>query len=99
MGFSLRAGQLLLGALVAGAATPSCASSGAGSSPPPNTFYFPVGLAVSPTGKVLYAVNSDFDLQWNGGTLQSYNLAALRQDTKDLIAKNLSPANGGGCPG
>ena len=113
MGFFLRAGQLLLSAAVAGAVTPSCYSAGAGTSPPPNTFYFPVGLAVSRDGNFLYAANSDFDLQWNGGTLQSYNLAALKRDTINLIQWNLkgtppspalpltlppSPLNGmGGC--
>lgn len=90
MGFFLRAGQLLLLAAVAGAGTPSCYSAGAGTSPPPDTFYFPVGLAVSPNGNVLYAVNSDFDLQWNGGTLQSYDLSALRRDTAALIQWNLN---------
>jgi hypothetical protein len=51
-----------------------------------------VGLAVSAGGNALYAVNSDFDLQWNGGTLQSYDLFLIRRDTAALIATNL---NGG----
>ena len=46
-------------------------AAGEGVDPPAFTFYFPVGLAVSKGGNVLYAVNSDFDLQWNGGTIQS----------------------------
>src|SRR6202142_3154024 len=94
MGFFSGAGQILLGAAVVGAAVPSCYSAGAGTAPPPNTFYFPVGLAVSDDGSVLYAVNSDFDLQWNGGTLQSYDLTALRAAATQLIA---SPPEG--CPG
>jgi hypothetical protein len=93
MGFLSRAGQILLGTAVVGAAVPSCYSAGAGTSPPPKTFYFPVGLAVSSDGNVLYAVNSDFDLQWNGGTLQSYDLGTLRVDAANRIAN--PPA---GCP-
>jgi hypothetical protein len=49
-----------------------------------------VGLAVSSGGNALYAVNSDFDLQWNGGTLQSYDLFAIRHDTATLIKNNLA---------
>ncbi|MDP8999841.1 MAG: hypothetical protein M3O46_06995, partial [Myxococcota bacterium] len=94
----LRAGQLLLGTAVVGAAIPSCYSAGTGTDPPPSTFYFPIGLAVSDDGKVLYAANSDFDLQYNGGTLQSYNLTMtgaglprpLRNDAVNLIKANLS---------
>jgi YVTN family beta-propeller protein len=69
---------MYLGAVLGAA---GCYTSGDGTAPPPNTFYFPVGLAVSSGGTVLYVVNSDFDLQWNGGTLQSYDLNQIRRDT------------------
>jgi hypothetical protein len=103
MGAFLRAGQLALGAVLVGAVGTSCYSSGSGTNPPPDTFYFPVGLAVSPDGNVLYAANSDFDLQWNGGTLQTYDLASLRNSAADLIAYNLvggtpAPADPKGVP-
>ena len=68
-----------------------CYSTGDGTPPPSTTFYFPVGLAVSPGGNVLYAVNSDFDLQWNGGTLQSYDLNQIRQDAVITIADPNDP--------
>src|SRR4051794_22088044 len=68
-----------------------CYSTGDGTPPPKSTFYFPVGLAVSAGGKVLYAVNADFDLQWNGGTLQSYDLNQIRQDTLIAIANPNDP--------
>jgi hypothetical protein len=69
--------------------SPACYPSGAeGTDPPTTTFYFPVGLAVSPGGNVLYVANSDFDLQWNGGTIQSYDLFRLRHDTAELIGAN-----------
>ena len=53
--------------------------------PLPNTFYFPVGLAVSQSGNVLYVANSDFDLQYNGGTVQSYALTPIRNDAVRLM--------------
>jgi hypothetical protein len=65
----------------------SCYSTGDGTLPPPDSFYFPTGLAVSQGGNVLYVVNSDFDLQWNGGTIQSYDLDQLRHDAA-LLAVN-----------
>ena len=86
----LRAARVALGAAVFAAATPACYTAGGGTAPPTKSFYFPTGLAVSAGGSVLYAVNSDFDLQWNGGTLQSYDLFQIRQDTASLIQANLS---------
>ncbi|MGH7296040.1 MAG: YncE family protein [Polyangiaceae bacterium] len=86
----LRAARVALGAAVFGAATPACYTAGSGTAPPTKSFYFPTGLAVSSGGSVLYAINSDFDLQWNGGTLQSYDLFQIRQDTAALIQANLS---------
>src|SRR3954462_7477168 len=67
-------------------ATVDCYSTGDGSPPPLDQLYYPVGLRVSAGGTVLYAVNSDFDLQFNGGTLQSYDLSLIRQHTVKLIA-------------
>src|SRR5580700_4931732 len=72
-------------ALVAVVASASCYSTGTGTPPPINTFYYPVGLDVSAGGNVLYAANSDFDLQWNGGTVQSYDLNLIRNDTVRLL--------------
>ncbi len=72
-----------------GAAVPACyPGGGGGTNPPTTTFYFPVGLAVSSGGNALYASNSDFDLQWNGGTLQSYDLFLIRRHTGELIQAN-----------
>lgn len=64
------AGAALLGA--------SCFTSSDGLEPPQQAFYFPTGVLVSPGGTALYVVNSDFDLQYNGGTVQALDLAALR---------------------
>jgi hypothetical protein len=73
-------------AALGAAASASCYSTGDGTSPPLDQLYFPVGLQVSAGGGVLYVVNSDFDLQYNGGTLQSYDLQLIRENTLDIIA-------------
>src|SRR5689334_16767020 len=74
----------LLVVLTAG--TADCYSTGDGTPPPVDQLYYPVGLRVSAGGTVLYAVNSDFDLQYNGGTLQSYDLGLIRRHAVRLIA-------------
>jgi DNA-binding beta-propeller fold protein YncE len=56
----------------------SCYTDSAGLDPPLNQLYFPTNLVVSPGGKALYVTNSDFDLQYNGGTVQVLDLEALR---------------------
>lgn len=84
---------LVLPAAGLGAAVASgCFTAGQGTTPPMNSFYFPTGLAVSPDGRFLYAINSDFDLQWNGGTLQSYDLTGIRQNATALVQANASHA-------
>ena len=67
----------LLGATVLIAA--GCYDAGNGTPPPLDQIYYPVGLGVSAGGNVLYVANSDFDLQWNGGTIQSYDLHQIRE--------------------
>lgn len=68
-----------------------CYSTGDGTAPPAKTFYFPVGLAVSRGGNVLYVANSDFDLQYNGGTLQSYDLRLIRRHAVRAIKDPTDP--------
>ena len=65
-----------VGAVAAVACYPAA---GNGVDPPALSFYYPVGLVVSRGGTVLYAVNADFDLQWNGGTIQSLDLHLIRR--------------------
>ncbi len=55
-----------------------CFDPGDGIEPPSERIYFPVGLALDGDGRFLYVANSDFDLQYNAGTLQSFDLDALR---------------------
>lgn len=71
------------------AALPLLSSSGCfslsdGIEPPLLELYFPTNLVVSPARSVLYVTNSDFDLQYNGGTVQALDLGALRGTVSTL---------------
>ncbi len=59
--------------------TASCFAPGDGREPNLEQIYFPVGLAMSPGGTRLYVANSDFDLQFNAGSLQAYDLRRLEE--------------------
>ena len=74
---TLRGRGIIAAALLAGS-TAGCFSTGDGAEPVQNAMYFPVGILPSPGGKALYIANSDFDLQYNGGTLEVYDLEAIR---------------------
>jgi hypothetical protein len=50
---------------------------GEGLEVPTDEIYFPLGLAIDSAGKHLYVVSSDFDLQYDGGSVQSYRLDDL----------------------
>lgn len=56
----------------------SCFSTSEGVEPPATGIYFPTALVTSPKGTALYVVNSDFDLQYDAGTIQAIDLARLR---------------------
>ncbi len=93
----LGSARVLLGVAAAAWASPGCYAGSGGTEPPPSNFYYPVGLAVSNGGNVLYVANSDFDLQWSGGTLQSYDLFMIRRHTAELIEANetgIAPMDG-----
>ena len=68
-----------------------CYSTGDGLAPPRESLYFPVGLQVSHGGSVLYVVNSNFDLQFSGGTIQSYDLRLIRRHTLLTIEDPTNP--------
>jgi hypothetical protein len=50
-----------------------------GREPPLSRIYFPTGIALSPDGNRLYLANSDWDLQFNAGSVQVYDTGRLRQ--------------------
>ena len=66
-----------------------CFTSGEGREPHPDRLYFPTGLVVSPGGTTLYVANSDFDLQFSGGSVQALDLRAIRGDTR-VIAEAIA---------
>ncbi|HET9931403.1 MAG TPA: hypothetical protein VFQ35_11970 [Polyangiaceae bacterium] len=75
---SLRHSSLLSPLLVASAiAAAGCYSAGEGQTPPEDRIYFPVGLALANDSKHLLVANSDFDLQYNAGTLNVLDVGAL----------------------
>jgi hypothetical protein len=82
------------GLLAAALFCSGCFSPGQGVEPPLSRLYFPVGLALNRAPRTdcngvevsvqrpatrLYVANSDFDLQFNGGALQAYDLERLRR--------------------
>src|SRR4051812_80485 len=79
---ALRAAGLLGAGMVLGG---GCYVSNAGFPPPTHSFYFPTGLAVSPGRTALYVANSDFDLQYNGGTVQVLDLTWVRPKLATLL--------------
>ncbi|AUX22325.1 hypothetical protein SOCEGT47_028260 [Sorangium cellulosum] len=87
-------GAGLAALIVGGLGAAGCFVGSEGLSPPTEGFYFPTGLAASPGGRVLYVANSDFDLQYNGGTVQALDLQRLRKRTLAL-QESLNPREGG----
>ena len=60
-----------------------CFPPGEGVDAPLDAVYFPVGLALDADASHLFVVSSDFDLQYNAGSVQSWDLVTLR----DAVAK------------
>lgn len=80
-----RAFALLAGALaISGPA--GCFTLGEGLDPPLRQLYYPTSVITSPGQRALYIVNSDFDIQYTGGTVQALDLASLRKCTLRLAA-------------
>jgi hypothetical protein len=99
----------LLAALVPpSAALCGCFPPSDGRDPPLDRIYFPVGLALSggeadpgaeagaPAGPArwLYVANSNFDLQFNAGSLQAYDLDRLRRFVPSYCESDADCASG-----
>jgi len=65
--------------------TGGCFPSGEGIAPRTTQLYFPVGLALDETATHLFIVSSDFDLQFNAGSVQSWDLVALREKVDRIL--------------
>lgn len=57
----------------------ACVPAGDGLSPPEEKIYFPVAVSVTQSGEHLLVVNSNFDLQYSQGTIQSLSVARIRE--------------------
>lgn len=65
-------------ALVGALCALGCVPAGDGVQPPKGRIYFPIGVNVDSTNEFLFVVSSDFDLQFNQGTVQSLSLDRIR---------------------
>lgn len=79
-----------VGIVIGAALALSCYSTDNGTEPPRDRMNYPVGLAVSAAGRVLYVANSDFDLAYTAGTLQALDLTTIRRHAALAV---LNPAN------
>lgn len=71
-----------LGLIAIGA---GCLAAGEALPPPVDQLYFPTGLVLAPELGALYVANSDFDLQFSGGTVMALDLATLRSQADRLL--------------
>jgi len=55
-----------------------CYNSGEGADPDDKRPYYPTGIALSASGKWLFLANSNFDLAYNAGTVQAYDVEAIK---------------------
>jgi DNA-binding beta-propeller fold protein YncE len=76
---SSSAAPLRLALVALGLSALGCFKPDDGREPPLDRIYFPTGLALSPDGDRLYVANSDWDLQFNAGSVQVYDAARLRE--------------------
>ncbi len=77
-GIRLRRNASVLACALGCSSALGCFSPDDGREPPLSRIYFPTGLALSPDGNRLYVANSDWDLQFNAGSIQAYDTEALR---------------------
>ncbi|HEY8945843.1 MAG TPA: hypothetical protein VIM73_16355, partial [Polyangiaceae bacterium] len=74
-----------------------CYSTGEGLDPPASRIYFPVGLALANDARHLVVLNSDFDLQYNAGTLQVLDLERAREAMAQPCADDTVCGEGRAC--
>lgn len=79
------------------ASASSCVPAGEGVASTLGNIYFPVSLVVDSESSSLLVVNSDFDLQYNQGTVESINLARVRGLTRQPCASNADCGGGQAC--
>lgn len=88
----MRAGHRLiaLGLGLAGVAVTGCNLTQTGEAPPPNTLNYPIAVALSgeagEPARYMLIANSNFDLRFNAGTLQVFDLDMVRARLSDCPA-------------
>lgn len=75
----------------------ACADTGRGVSPDREQIYFPVGVLLDAGADFLIVVGSDFDLQFNQGTVQSLSVARIRELRRVPCASDGECASGRHC--
>jgi hypothetical protein len=75
----------------------ACVPPGDGVPPPADRIYFPVSLAISESGDHLFVVNSDFDLQFAQGTIQSLDVARIRDVSQRVCSADRDCSSGEMC--
>ncbi|MDW8363594.1 MAG: hypothetical protein RMK74_14435, partial [Myxococcales bacterium] len=70
-----------------------CALDNPGVDPPRGRLAFPIDLALSPDGRLLYVLDSNFDLSHNGGSVQSFDVEALGRALRAGITVVEEPAD------
>ncbi len=83
----------------AGTALSGCNQQAIGISPHPEKLHYPLGIAVHPSGKYLYAANTNFDLAFTGGSVIVFETEEKETDTFDIKGvktelKTLKPLTG-----
>jgi DNA-binding beta-propeller fold protein YncE len=81
-----RVAALLTAGLLAG-----CPASGDDLQPPRDNLIYPTGLAVSPDGSRLFAVNANSDLRWSSGSVLAGDLDVIDQLVTEWLALPLGP--------
>lgn len=79
----------LVASAIAVSGVAGCFTLGEGLEPPATELYYPTAILTSPGHHTLYVVNSDFDIQYTGGTVQAIALDNVRACVSRL-ADNLS---------
>jgi hypothetical protein len=77
--------------------TSGCFAPGDGIEPPLERLYFPVNLTTDQSGQHLFIANSNFDLQFNGGTVQSFDLERMRSLVPRACESDTDCAPAEGC--
>ncbi len=74
-----------------------CVPPGDGVPAPSDRIYFPVSVTVNGTGEFLFVVNSDFDLRYSQGTIQSLDVARIRQLAQRVCSDDADCEDGETC--